>query len=281
MASQNATSQTKKVLGVGGFSTVYLDNFGGVECAIKYADSRENSRRHIRSEVRVLNALKGCKHVMQIVDYNISRDGYIRYEYLNKRLFDIMDDLTIDDIANIAAQLKEALQEIHSHGIIHCDIKPENIMFDAAGTLKLIDFGNAYFIDEIPYTMMHNGTIYYRAPELIIGAPIDYRIDYWAMGCVLIELLVKDVLFSPKRENNMYMHSYLLGEMMMVFGPFPRSFIQSGQSSHRYFVGDNLDFKFKYLLGKPTNLYKILRSFGFNRKDALYWSDSIKPCFIR
>jgi len=101
------------------------------------------------------------------------------------------------EIQGFTYQCLQALQFVHSAGIIHRDVKPSNILVSADGTLKLADFGLA--IDEgaepeikSPYVV----TRWYRAPELLLGAA-DYgtAVDMWAVGCVLGELLGGKPLF--------------------------------------------------------------------------------------
>jgi serine/threonine protein kinase len=268
------------VIGRGAFSTIYEDTYNDIPCALKRADTKENSRRYIRHEVKILKALRGCKHIVQLLDYKISRKGYIKYERLDKNLYQVRDSLNHDDIKNITNQLLEALQEMHSRGVVHCDLKPENIMFDSSGVLKLIDFGNALFMDELLNRDQSIGTLNYRPPEYIIGAPLDHRVDYWALGCITIEILIGRELFSPRRDNKMYVHSCLLGEIIMIFGQFSPEFINSGSLSHRYFDTGNT-FRFKYLLGKRVPIYKILRRFNLDKETAKQWDKFVGPFFLR
>lgn len=271
------------VIGRGKFSVIYLDSHLGLSCAFKNIDTKENSRRYVRNEVEILKALKGCEHIVQLVDYKISRDGYVKYERLDKTLLECIGYIDANRIKSIALDLMKAVTEMHSRGVVHCDLKPENIMFDYNGTLKIIDFGNALFIDDLSTTEQSIGTLYYRPPEYIIKAPLDYRVDYWAVGCILMELLIESPLFLPKRDNEMYVHSYILGQMIMVLGDFPNEFISSGTYAHKYFDTEhpNNTYRFKHLLGKRTSLYRILRNSGYDKPTALYWSDFITPLFNR
>lgn len=282
MEALKETKEEKVVLGKGAFSIVYKDTFNDEPCAIKYADKNENSRRYLRHEVQILEALQDCKHVVKMMDYNISRNGYIKYEILHMNLHSSWKVINMKNIKLIADQLLEALREIHSRGVIHCDLKPENIMFTSDGVLRIIDFGNALFADELLTVDQSINTLYYRPPEYIIGAPLDYRVDYWAFGCIIMELLIETELFTPVRENNLYLHGNMLGQMIMIFGNFSDQFIDSGNHSHKYFdTKNNNVYRYKYLLGAPTSLYKILRNYGYDKEVAKEWADFLFPFFIR
>ena len=116
--------------------------------------------------------------------------------------------MPLDDVLPIARQIADALEAAHERGIIHRDLKPANIKIRADGTVKVLDFGLAKAIDHqssagsgtvmnsptltspaITQMGMVLGTAAYMAPEQAKGKPIDKRVDIWAFGCVLFEML--------------------------------------------------------------------------------------------
>jgi cGMP-dependent protein kinase len=108
------------------------------------------------------------------------------------------------------AVVTEALSHVHSLGIAYRDLKPENLMLDQMGYLKVIDFG---FAKKIPHYV--NGTLYrksftvcgtpeYLAPELVLSKGHDKGVDHWALGCLIYELLVGTTPFADDRQQNTF-----------------------------------------------------------------------------
>ena len=106
------------------------------------------------------------------------------------------------DVALYAAELVLALRYIHRHGIIHRDVKPENILIDASGHLVLVDFGLS---KQKPHpsarTFSVSGTSEYLAPEMILAVGHDELVDYWQLGIVLCEMLTGK---HPFYHRNLY-----------------------------------------------------------------------------
>ncbi|KAJ3534571.1 hypothetical protein NM688_g7115 [Phlebia brevispora] len=92
-----------------------------------------------------------------------------------------------------AAEMIAALGYLHGLGIIHIDIKPENILIDDAGHVALADFGLSRPRRNPPESVSQSGTIEYMAPEVITGAPrgCDYPLDIWSMGLVIYEMVLR------------------------------------------------------------------------------------------
>ncbi len=134
-------------------------------------------------------------NIVTIHDMGKSDDGaYIAMEFLDGRsLREILDTGIVLDparVAMIAVQIADGLAYAHEHGVVHCDIKPANIMVQERGAVKITDFG----IARLPTgSRTFAGTIVgsprYISPEQILGRPIDARSDIFSLGAVLYEML--------------------------------------------------------------------------------------------
>ncbi|HST25065.1 MAG TPA: serine/threonine-protein kinase [Gaiellaceae bacterium] len=109
--------------------------------------------------------------------------------------------LSSGDAAALAAELGRGLDALHEHGIVHRDVKPSNVLFDAAGAAALSDFGLARAVDSTRLTRDGQllGTPHYLAPELIEGGEANAASDLYALGCVLYECVVGSPPFAAHR----------------------------------------------------------------------------------
>mmetsp|Transcript_28083 Transcript_28083/g.50172 ORF Transcript_28083/g.50172 Transcript_28083/m.50172 type:complete len:1011 (-) Transcript_28083:109-3141(-) len=90
------------------------------------------------------------------------------------------------------------MEALHQHGIIYRDLKPENVMLDAQGYLKLVDFGLAKKLDGAQKTFSVVGTIYYMAPEVITAKGYSFEADFWSLGVMLFELVCGGLPFGEE-----------------------------------------------------------------------------------
>jgi serine/threonine protein kinase len=113
--------------------------------------------------------------------------------------------LQVNDSISYAIQIGEALQEAHSHGIVHRDVKPENIMINTKNQIKVMDFGLAKLKGSLKLTKTRStvGTLAYMAPEQIEGGEVDARSDIFSFGVVLFEMLSGRLPFRGEHEAAM------------------------------------------------------------------------------
>ena len=135
-------------------------------------------------------------------------------------------------VRKIAAQTLRALAHLRRKGIIHCDVKPENLMLRQKhrSHLKLIDFGSALASGGGQRRSTYIQSRYYRAPEVVLGLP-DYScaIDMWSLGCVLVELYTGRPLFPGTSETDLML--YIVGAL----GPPPDWMLRAGKFAQKHF----------------------------------------------
>eukprot|EP01083_Nonionella_stella_P053820 142217_1 len=125
-----------------------------------------------------------------------------------------------------------AMKFIRKHRIIHCDMKPENILLvhPDKSAVKIIDFGSSCFEDERVYTYIQSR--FYRSPEVILGIPYDVGIDMWSFGCILAELFTGYPLFPGENESEQ------IQAIMEVFGTPPRHLLDAASRRKNFFDSD-------------------------------------------
>lgn len=180
----------KSRLGKGGFGIVYLaeDNLAKRKVAIKALLEKESLEQSLL--IREIEFLASLKNISIVTFYHhFFHEGilYLVMEYCSGgNLDDLIEskkNIAIDEALNISLEVCEVFEFIHNKNIIHRDIKPNNILIDYNGKIKVSDFGIAN---------THGGTTLYLAPEVYSAEYIsskDPRIDIYALGITLLEML--------------------------------------------------------------------------------------------
>jgi serine/threonine-protein kinase len=208
-------------VGRGSFGVVYLtdDLDTGESRAVKvlldWAAKNESIRHRLRREAKLASHLHG-PHVVRIYDCDEAADGhiYLVMEYLAGRELDLelreLGTLDPDRVASLATEVLEALAEAHKLGVIHRDIKPNNIFLchDAEGRefVKVFDFGIAKVsgsgsLTETAKLSLQGGvmgTPVYMSPEQCRGETLTPASDFYSLGIVLYELLTGHVPFDDE-----------------------------------------------------------------------------------
>lgn len=133
---------------------------------------------------------------------------YMVNEYVDGRT--LRDKLNVESTHNLPAmescevmlQLTEGVSYIHEHGILHRDLKPDNLFYLPDGSIKIADFGIACRIGEAQQGDAVTGTVYYCAPEVLMGNPSRIGSDIYSMGVIFFEILTGTVPFDGEKAED-------------------------------------------------------------------------------
>ncbi|MEM9189180.1 MAG: protein kinase [Myxococcota bacterium] len=208
-------------VGAGGMGSVYrcLDLHRSEDVALKFLVPDlaldDNYRQRFLREARAANKIKH-PHIIDIRDYGQTDDGlvYLVMEYLQGKGLNVaIAEGHLKDVGalKIAVQVADALARAHELGVVHRDIKPDNIhLLDGYDDhfVKLLDFGLAKMRDE--FSLTATGTVFgtpeYMAPEQARGAPVTPAADLYSLGCVLFELLTGQLPFTGSTPDLIIQH---------------------------------------------------------------------------
>lgn len=210
-----------ELIGVGGMAEVYkgVDVIDNKTVAIKilkkeYAENEEFLRR-FRNESKAI-AVLSHPNIVKIYDVGFSEKiQYIVMEYIDgitlKEYIEEEKTLTWKDTVHFVIQILRALQHAHDKGIVHRDIKPQNIMMFTDGTIKVMDFGIAKFAREEGKTATDQaiGSVHYISPEQASGNVTDAKSDIYSVGAMMYEMLAGRKPFdsdNPVAIAVMHMH---------------------------------------------------------------------------
>jgi len=198
----------KELIGGGGMSNVYLahDMILNRDVAIKILryDFTNEDELHRRFQREALSATS-LTHPNIVSIYDVGDDGdlhYIVMEYVQgktlKQYIQEFAPISPARSVHIMKQLTSAIANAHENHIIHRDIKPQNILMDAEGNVKITDFGIAMTLSATSFTQTNSvlGTVHYLSPEQARGGTATNKSDIYALGIVLYELLTGELPFS-------------------------------------------------------------------------------------
>uniref|UniRef100_A0A3B5AZJ5 Protein kinase domain-containing protein n=1 Tax=Stegastes partitus TaxID=144197 RepID=A0A3B5AZJ5_9TELE len=163
----------------------------------------------------------------------------IDFELLDQSLRDYLDGtksrLSVGELRPVLHQVATALSHMHSIGIMHMDLKPDNIMVvdrhQHPLKVKLIDFGMAHPISVVKQGACM-GTMYYCAPEMLLGAPFNECIDVWALGLIMAELATGCILYPGQAPYD------VIRFVVECQGQPPDHVLDSGWYTRQYFHHD-------------------------------------------
>ncbi len=204
----DARYEIQELIGVGGMAVVYraYDVIEDRIVAIKILkDEFLGNKDFIRRFKNESKAIAVLSHPNIVKVYDVSFGTKIQYivmEYIDgitlKEFISQQKTVNWKDTVHFIHQILSALQHAHSKGVIHRDIKPQNIMLFKDGTIKVTDFGIARFSRNETQTMTDRaiGSVHYISPEQAKGSAIDEKADIYSVGVMLYEMLTGKLPFE-------------------------------------------------------------------------------------
>jgi hypothetical protein len=204
-------------IGKGGMGIVYkakdtvLERTVAIKKLSSISPRGKNNLGELMREART-SAKLDHRNIVRIYDIKqIQSDHYIVMEYIKgqdyKKILDKNRQLSLQEILHVGKSLFSALDFTHNKGIIHKDIKPQNIMRDTIGEIKILDFGIVSIMgqkkleEKFGYIV---GTPQYISPEQIMGEEIDQRSDIYSAGITLFQLATGKLPFESKDQNEVF-----------------------------------------------------------------------------
>jgi serine/threonine-protein kinase PRP4 len=237
------TYKTVKQIGVGSHATVYEAVEVATEkpVAIKVLRSQEIFRSTGEKEAKTLTAMEGSSSVIKLLGQLEHKGSTQVHLCLVSELFP--SDLrrtgrvALSRVPGFARQLCAAVAHVNARGYVHLDIKPDNLFITDDDRLVLGDFGAAETLETLETAQSAEaGTelvdtlvpLFYRSPEVMLGARVDATVDVWSIGCCVYEMATGKILFEGETNRD------ILEKQMNIIGMMPPS-LRSARLGRHYF----------------------------------------------
>ncbi|CAD8163964.1 unnamed protein product [Paramecium pentaurelia] len=204
-------------IGSGSFGHVFevIDHKTKNTVALKIIRNQDNLKKQAQVETNILLAIQAkdpmnIQSIVKLQDHFTFRGHQcLVFEKLDCTLFEMLKyqlfrGFDYETLKKIAYQIVKGLIFLRQCNIVHCDLKPENIMISdmQQKIIKIVDFGTGCFEGNQFYTYIQSR--YYRAPEVFFGLKYGYEIDMWSLACVIVELHTGKPLFPGENEVDQF-----------------------------------------------------------------------------
>lgn len=292
----NDTYSYKETLGKGTYGTVVkaICNKTKKEIAIKKIKLDVETEGIPATTLREIAILKHYSHpnLVKFLHLNLSDKKillcleFIQYDlkkYWDKE-YNSNKNIDIEKIKSIMYQILKGMDFLHSKKILHRDLKPQNILIDNELKVKIADFGlsRTYSIPIKAYTR-EVLTLWYRAPELILG--IDYYstgIDMWSIGCIFGELLLRKPIFMGDAEiNQLFKIFEVLGSPTDDTLPGYKTFPHYSSSFPFYDKGTGLASRLQNTCATNEAIDLLGSMFAYNPSKRITCKEALKHPFFQ
>ena len=150
------------------------------------------------------------KNIVKSYDlFEDSQNLYLIHEYIKgfdlkeyqSKIKENNEEINPKMLINLSSQILNSINYLHSYGIIHRDIKHTNILINEKNIIKIIDFGLSRVLGKNEYTMNPYGSLCFKAPEIVLERPYNYKVDIWSLGITLYFLLYGHTPFNKVNSN--------------------------------------------------------------------------------
>ncbi len=290
----------RELIGIGGMANVYrcYDTIDDREVAIKILkDEYLNNLEFIRRFKNESKAIAVLSHPNIVKVFDVSFGDMIQYivmEYIDgitlKEYIQQQGYLTWKETVHLISQVLAALSHAHSKGVVHRDVKPQNMMLLSDGTIKVTDFGIARFSNNTKtMTEQAIGSVHYIAPEQAKGDITDGRTDIYSLGVMMYEMLTGKLPYDGDNAVSVaLMHLQLTPDAPCEINPDipegleeitlkamqkqPKDRYQSAQEMladiERFRLNPSVKFEYKYFFDKqPTKYVDAINKVRSNRSE--------------
>ncbi len=207
MNSDQDDYEVVRKIGRGKYSEVFAGHSikNGYKCVVKVL--KPVKKKKIKREIKILQNLSGGTNIIQLLDVTkdpMSKTPCLIFEYVNNTDFKILyPNLSDFDVRYYIFELLKALDYCHANGIMHRDVKPQNVMIDhEKRQLRLIDWGLAEFYHPGQEYNVRVASRYFKGPELLVDfQEYDYSLDMWSLGCMVAGMIFKKEPFFHGQDN--------------------------------------------------------------------------------